>query len=88
MTVMTICGVIGSDAVIKEISGKKYFQLSVAHRNGKEDTVWVRVLIPNFEQDSSGFVQGRRIVVFGRPIFGCYEGRATVTLWSDRYEVQ
>lgn len=88
MTLMTLCGVIGADAVIKEINGKKYYQVSVAHRNGKEDTVWVRVFIPNFEQDASALVQGNRLLVYGRPVFGCYEGRVTVTLWSERYEVQ
>ena len=39
MTLLTINGSIGADAVIKEINGKRYYQVSVAHHNGKEDTV-------------------------------------------------
>lgn len=88
MTLLTINGSIGADAVIKVINGKQYYQVSVAHHNGKEDTVWVRVLIPNFGQDASMLTQGRRMFAYGRPIFGSYEGRVTVTLWSERYEVQ
>lgn len=88
MTVMTINGVCGADPQAKEINGKNYLQFSVAHRNGKEDTVWVRVLISNYGQDTTAIKQSARVVATGRPVFGCYEGKCTVTLWADRYEVQ
>lgn len=45
MTVMTICGVIGADATIREVNGKQYFYMPVAHNNGKEGTIWVQVTL-------------------------------------------
>ena len=87
MTTITIMGTVGAVPVQKNIGGKDYYQFSIAHRNGKEDTTWCRVIIPNYGQDISKIDQGIKMLVIGRPIFGCYEGRAQVTIWADIYEV-
>lgn len=88
MTVMTISGVIGADATIREVNGKQYFFMPVAHNNGRESTIWVQVMIPAFGQDSSKFLQGNKIMVYGKPLFRAWEEKVQVTLWSERYEVQ
>lgn len=48
MLQLEVIGNLGSDAEIKEFSGKKYVSMNVAHserrKDGSENTVWVSVL--------------------------------------------
>ena len=88
MTTMILSGSVGANPVEKVVNGKNYYQISVAHKNGKEDTIWCRVMFLSYGQDVSRLEQGARVMVIGRPVFSCYEGRAQVTLWADKYEVQ
>lgn len=87
MTVMTVCGTIGADVIVKDINGKSYYSIPVAHHNGKEETIWARVYIPNFGQDCTRMIRGNKIWVYGKPLFASYEGKVQITLWSERYEM-
>lgn len=75
MLVAEVIGNLGSDALIKDFSGRKYVSMSVAHSvfskdqngNRQESTVWVSVLwygegggiFPYLKKGSKVFVRGR-----------------------------
>lgn len=86
MTTIVLVGSIGCEPQLKEINGKRYWQISVAHHNGKDDTVWCRVLIADYGQDVTRLASGK-ITVIGRPVISCYEGKAQITIWCDKYEI-
>lgn len=78
MLVAEVIGNLGSDASIKDFSGRKYVSMSVAHSvfskdqngNRQESTVWVSVLwygegggiFPYLKKGSKVFVRGRENV--------------------------
>lgn len=79
-----IIGNLGSDAVVKELSGKKYVSFNVAHTETRRDaggnrvknTVWVSVL---WNGDGGAVMQ---YLTKGASVF--VRGRLSARTWTDR----
>lgn len=79
-----IIGNLGSDAVVKELSGKKYVSFNVAHTETRRDaggnrvknTVWVSVL---WYGDGGAVMQ---YLTKGASVF--VRGRLSARTWADR----
>ena len=77
MLQLEVIGNLGNDAEIKEVSGKKYVSMNVAHsekkKDGNESTVWVSVL---WYGDGGGLFQylkrGCKVFLRGRLVPKAY----------------
>lgn len=94
MFISQIIGNLGSDAVVKEISSKRFITFSVAHSDVEktgtgtiEQTTWINVLC-NFEKLLPYLKKGTKVYVSGRTKAKVYkdknnEPQVSITLYAS-----
>lgn len=89
-----IIGNVGSDAEVRSLGGKEYWQVRVAHRRRKEDPAeWVRVMARK-NGDGLGRLLTKGAVVFAEGDLRCTwyvrrdgNSEMEVTIWADELQV-
>lgn len=86
-------GNIGENAEQKTIGGHSYASFSIGVTDGKDKTIWLRVMKYDKEGKLTAYLtKGKKVWVRGNPYFSAYVSKNTseaipdTTIWADKLE--